>query len=198
MAAQVLRMRDAGRSLGEVAILFRINAQSGGVRGGAGRQGLPYVVRGAAGSSSVPRSARPSRGCAVPPGRARPGRPTTGSTPSGRHSRAWAGRRRRRRPGPDPGPLGVLAGLVDQAAEFAAGRAHDPGGSDLNAFVDDLDRRAAEQHARSPTGSPSPRSTPPGAGVGRGVLCGLQDGTLPITCAETRPRSRRSGGCSTS
>src|SRR4051794_35682910 len=45
VAAQVLRMRDAGRSLGEVAILFRINAQSEAFEEALAARGLPYVVR---------------------------------------------------------------------------------------------------------------------------------------------------------
>ena len=48
VAAQIARLRDGGRSLGEVAILFRINAQSESFEEALSARGVPYVVRGAA------------------------------------------------------------------------------------------------------------------------------------------------------
>src|SRR4051812_16522542 len=42
VAARVLRLRDQGRSLGEVAILFRINAQSEAFEDALSARGLPY------------------------------------------------------------------------------------------------------------------------------------------------------------
>ena len=48
VAAQVARLRDGGRSLGEVAILFRINAQSESFEEALSARAFLYVVRGGA------------------------------------------------------------------------------------------------------------------------------------------------------
>jgi DNA helicase II / ATP-dependent DNA helicase PcrA len=72
--------------------------------------------------------------------------------------------------------------LVDQAAEFAV--SHPEG--ELNAFVDDLDRRASEQHAPVADGvTLATFHAAKGLEWDAVFLCGLQDGTLPITYAET-------------
>jgi DNA helicase-2/ATP-dependent DNA helicase PcrA len=73
------------------------------------------------------------------------------------------------------------AALVDQAAEFAK-----TPGADLNAFVDDLDRRAAEQHAPVADGvTLASFHAAKGLEWDSVFLVGLQDGTLPITYADT-------------
>ena len=48
VAAAVERLRDAGTPPGEVAVLFRINAQSEAYEEALAARGIPYVVRGAA------------------------------------------------------------------------------------------------------------------------------------------------------
>ena len=76
--------------------------------------------------------------------------------------------------------------LMDQAAEFAR-----PTARDLDAFVDDLDRRAAEQHAPVADGvTLATFHAAKGLEWDSVFLCGLQDGTLPITYAETPGRGR--------
>jgi DNA helicase-2/ATP-dependent DNA helicase PcrA len=70
--------------------------------------------------------------------------------------------------------------LVDQATEHAT---HD--GADLETFVADLDRRAAEQHAPVADGvTLATFHAAKGLEWDTVFLCGLQDGTLPITYAE--------------
>ena len=70
--------------------------------------------------------------------------------------------------------------LMDQAAEF------EKAGGDLAGFVDDLDRRAAEQHAPVAEGvTLATFHAAKGLEWDAVFLCGLQDGTLPITYAET-------------
>ena len=48
VAAEVVRLRDAGVPLREMAVLFRINAQSEAFEEALTAEGIPYVVRGAA------------------------------------------------------------------------------------------------------------------------------------------------------
>ena len=74
-----------------------------------------------------------------------------------------------------------LQALVDQAIEFA--RAD---GADLGGFVDDLDRRAAEQHAPVADGvTLATLHAAKGLEWDSVFLVGLQEGTLPFSYAET-------------
>ena len=74
--------------------------------------------------------------------------------------------------------------LVDQAEELRGrGRGLEP---DLAGFVDELDRRAAEQHAPVADGvTLATFHAAKGLEWDTVFLCGLQDGTLPITYADT-------------
>ena len=187
VAAQIAALRQSGRALAEMAVLFRINAQSENFEEALSGRGIPYVIRGAARFFDRPEvreavtrirgAARSRRG-----GRRRRHRP--------RHARRdGLDRRAARRARPDPGPVGVLAGAdgpgrrvrVD-AARSGTGRRR----SLLEAFVDDLDRRAAEQHAPVAEGvTLATFHAAKGLEWDSVFLCGLQDGTLPITYAET-------------
>jgi DNA helicase-2/ATP-dependent DNA helicase PcrA len=70
---------------------------------------------------------------------------------------------------------------MSQAEEFAGS-----GDVDLGGFVDDLDRRAAEQHAPVAEGvTLATFHAAKGLEWDAVFLCGLQDGTLPITYADT-------------
>lgn len=76
--------------------------------------------------------------------------------------------------------------LVHQAAQFAAEAASSHQPADLGAFVDHLDRRAAEQHAPVADGvTLATFHAAKGLEWDSVFLCGLQDGTLPITYADT-------------
>ena len=75
-----------------------------------------------------------------------------------------------------------LQALVDQAVEFSGA---DPA-ADLTALVEDLDRRAAEQHAPVAGGvTLATLHSAKGLEWDAVLLCGLVDGTLPITYADT-------------
>ncbi|WP_166133083.1 ATP-dependent DNA helicase UvrD2 [Nocardioides ochotonae] len=178
VAAQVLRLRDAGRPLGEVAILFRINAQSETFEEALAARGIPYVVRGAARFFDRPeireavtriRGAARSGEGSEPAETVRAILAGMGWTPDAPTAR---GQTRDR--------WESWQALVDQATEFAAA------GGGLDAFVDDLDRRAAEQHAPVAAGvTLATFHAAKGLEWDSVFLCGLQDGTMPITYAET-------------
>jgi DNA helicase II / ATP-dependent DNA helicase PcrA len=190
VAAQVLRLRDAGRSPGQVAVLFRINAQSEAFEEALAARGLPYVVRGAARFFD-----RPEVREAVTRlrGAARSGEATQ-ATEGGDGD--WVEVVRAILAGMGWSPEAPTTrgqtrdrweswqALVDQAAQFAAERAGE--GADLGAFVDHLDRRAAEQHAPVADGvTLATFHAAKGLEWDSVFLCGLQDGTLPITYADT-------------
>jgi DNA helicase-2/ATP-dependent DNA helicase PcrA len=185
VAAQIARLRDGGRSLGEVAILFRINAQSESFEEALSARGVPYVVRGAARFFDRPEvreavtrlrgAARSGEGAedgivqsvtGILGGMGWTSEPPTGRGQTRDRWESWQA-------------------LVDQAEEFAA-TPIDGQSSDLNAFVDDLDRRASEQHAPVADGvTLATFHAAKGLEWDSVFLCGLQDGTLPITYAET-------------
>jgi DNA helicase-2/ATP-dependent DNA helicase PcrA len=184
VAAQVTRLRDAGRSLGQVAVLFRINAQSETFEEALSARGLPYVVRGAARFFDRPevREALTRLRGAARSGEA-------GSDPDDMvqavaailGGMGWTPEAPTAR-GQTRDRWESWQALVDQAAEFAAAHA----GADLNAFVDELDRRASEQHAPVADGvTLATFHAAKGLEWDSVFLCGLQDGTLPITYADT-------------
>ena len=141
------------------------------------------------GSSTAPRCARRSPGSAARPAPARPATTACVETVRahpGRHGLDARGAVRAR---PDPRPLGVLAG----AGRPGAWSSPPAGRHDLDEFVDDLDRRAAEQHAPVADGvTLATFHAAKGLEWDSVFLCGLQDGTLPITYAET-PAADRGG-----
>jgi DNA helicase II / ATP-dependent DNA helicase PcrA len=181
VAAQVARLRDAGRSLAEVAVLFRINAQSESFEEALSARGIPYVVRGAARFFDRPEvreavtrirgAARSGEGAgsgiveavtAILAGMGWTPEPPTARGQTRDRWESWQA-------------------LVDQAAEFAKGE-----GAELNGFVDELDRRAAEQHAPVADGvTLATYHAAKGLEWDSVFLCGLQDGTLPFSYAVT-------------
>ena len=178
-AAAIARLRDGGRPLSEVAVLFRINAQSEAFEEALSARGIPYVVRGAKRFFE-----RPEVHEAVTRlrGAARSGQAADGVVETVRATLSGMGWN----PEP-PTARGQTRdrweswqALVDQAVELEGA------GGDLNAFVDELDRRAAEQHAPVADGvTLATFHAAKGLEWDSVFLCGLQDGTLPITYAET-------------
>ena len=168
--------------LGEVAILFRINAQSEAYEEALSARSIPYVLRGAArffdrpevreavtrirGAARSGESEEEAGGVLDTVRATLAGMGWTEDPPEAR------GQTRDR--------WESWQALVDQAVSF-----ENAGGS-LAAFVDDLDRRAAEQHAPVAEGvTLATFHAAKGLEWDSVFLCGLQDGTLPITYAET-------------
>jgi len=180
IASRIQALRDAGRPLSEVAVLFRINAQSEAYEEALADRGIPYVIRGAArffDRPEVREAVTRLRGAARSGDGGDDLLELVKATLSGM---GWA---------PDA-PTGrgqtrdrweSWQALVSQAEQFAKTPGATPG-----AFVDDLDRRAAEQHAPVAEGvTLSTFHAAKGLEWDSVFLCGLQDGTLPITYADT-------------
>ncbi|HLN77432.1 MAG TPA: ATP-dependent DNA helicase UvrD2 [Nocardioidaceae bacterium] len=181
VAAQILDLQRAGTPMREVAILFRINAQSEAFEEALAARGIPYVVRGAARFFERPEvrqavtllrgNARGSDGSGdgvVADVKAvLAGMEWTEKAPTGRGNvrDRWES----------------LQAIVSQAEEFAA--AHDAAG--LGAFVDELDRRAAEQHAPVAQGvTLATLHAAKGLEWDAVFLVGMHEGTMPIIYAE--------------
>jgi len=182
VAARILALRNAGREVSEIAILFRINAQSEAFEEALAARGIPYVVRGAArffDRPEVREAVTRIRGAARSGEAAEQGSGVLDTVRATLSGMGWTPEAPATR-GQTRDRWESWQALVDQAAEFEAG------GGDLGGFVDDLDRRASEQHAPVAGGvTLATFHAAKGLEWDAVFLCGLQDGTLPITYAET-------------
>lgn len=182
VAGQIVRLRNQGVDLAEMAVLFRINAQSESFEEALAAKQIPYVVRGAArffDRQEVKQAVTLLRGTARSGGGGDSLVDDVIATLSGL---GWS---------PEP-PAGrgqtrdrweSWQALVTMARQLDEERS---GGLDLGSFVDELDRRAAEQHAPQASGvTLATLHAAKGLEWDAVFLCGLQDGTLPITFAET-------------
>lgn len=179
VAARILTLREQGRSLGEVAILFRINALSEAYEDALSHRKIPYVIRGAARFFDRPevREAVTRLRGAARGGEGDEFLETVHGTLSGM---GWTSQPPVAR-GQTRDRWESWQALVDQATAFAKSP-----GATLGGFVDDLDRRASEQHAPVADGvTLATFHAAKGLEWDSVFLCGLQDGTLPITYADT-------------
>ena len=163
-------------------MLFRINAQSEAYEEALAARGIPYVVRGAArffDRAEVREAVTRLRGAArgdtgVPEGNLAESvgavLSVMGWTPEAPAAR---GQTRDR--------WESLQALVDQATELA-----ETGVADLGVFVDDLDRRASEQHAPVAGGvTLATLHAAKGLEWDAVFVVGVCEGTLPITYADS-------------
>ncbi|MBE7323527.1 ATP-dependent DNA helicase UvrD2 [Nocardioides sp. Y6] len=179
VAHQVSALIAQGVPASEIAVLLRINAQSENFEDAFAELGVPYVVRGAARFFDRPEV---RKAVTLLRGAARSGQSdetpleTVRATLSGLGWSAAAPTAR----GQTRDQWESWQALVDQAAAFLKE------GADLGAFVDELDRRASEQHAPVAEGvTLATLHTAKGLEWDAVFLVGLVEGTLPIVYAKT-------------
>ncbi|GAB2730214.1 ATP-dependent helicase [Nocardioides pakistanensis] len=181
VAAQILDLQRAGVPMREVAVLFRVNAQSEAFEEALAARGIPYVVRGAARffeRAEVRQAVTLLRGNARSDGGSGDGLVAdvkavlagmgwTEQAPTGRGNvrDRWES----------------LQAIVSQAEEFSETHAE----GDLTGFVAELDRRAAEQHAPVAQGvTLATLHAAKGLEWDAVFLVGMHEGTMPIVYAE--------------
>ncbi|HSV40391.1 MAG TPA: ATP-dependent DNA helicase UvrD2 [Nocardioidaceae bacterium] len=176
-AAEIKSLVTAGVPVSEIAVLFRINAQSEAFEEALAARSIPYVVRGA---ERFFQRAEVRQAVTLLRGSARSGEgeaDMVGTVKAVLTGMGWT----------DTAPTGrgnardrweSLQALVDQSVAFD--------GEGLNAFVDDLDRRASEQHAPVADGvTVATMHAAKGLEWDAVFVCGVHEGTLPIVYAET-------------
>ena len=188
-AAQVRREVDGGTPARGIAVLVRINAQSQAFEEALAARGVPYVVRGAErffSRAEVRQAVTLVRGAAR--GQEDAGAPTVGpalveQVTAVLAGMGWAPTAPTAR-GSARDRWESLQALIDLAAAFAEA---DPA-APLRSFVDDLDRRAAEQHAPVADGvTIATLHAAKGLEWDVVFLAGACEGTLPITYAMDDP-----------
>ncbi len=183
VAAEVRALLDAGTPAREVALLFRVNAQSEAYEEALAARNIPYVVRGAERffrRAEVRQAVTLLRGGArsAPDGGGR-GSELVDQTQAVVAGMGWSTEA--------PGTRGnardrweSLQAIVDLATAFSTAQPE----ATLGDFVDDLDRRAAEQHAPVADGvTVATLHTAKGLEWDAVFLCGVHEGMLPISYA---------------
>jgi DNA helicase-2/ATP-dependent DNA helicase PcrA len=184
VAAEIEQLHASGRPWSQIAVLFRINAQSETFEEALTARGIPYVVRGAArffDRPEVREAVTRLRGAA----RSEGGDllETVHATLAGM---GWTQRPPEAR-GQTRDRWESWQALVDQAHEFARTR-EQAAPATLSEFVAELDRRAAEQHAPVAEGvTLATFHAAKGLEWDSVFLVGLQEGTLPISYALDSP-----------
>ena len=182
VAAEVTRLRDAGVPLREMAVLFRINAQSEAFEEALTASGISYVIRGAA---RFFERQEVRQALALMRGEVRAGEQASDGVvervTAVLGAMGWSERAPETR-GQARDRWESLQALVSQAVTFAEGEV----APTLAGFVAELDRRAHEQHAPVAEGvTLATLHAAKGLEWDAVFLCGMQEGSMPITYADT-------------
>ncbi|KRB75004.1 ATP-dependent DNA helicase [Nocardioides sp. Root190] len=182
VADRVARLHRAGTPYGEMAVLFRINAQSETFEDALTDRAIPYVIRGAARffeRREVREAVTRLRGAARS-GEADASGPWVEVVRAVLAGMGWSAEPPTTR-GQSRDRWESFQALVDQAEEFSSAQGIE---ASVGTFVDELDRRAAEQHAPTADGvTLATFHASKGLEWDAVFCCGVQDGTVPITYA---------------
>jgi len=174
VARSVERLAADGTPTSEIAVLFRINAQSEAFEEALAARGIPYVVRGAARFFERP-EVRQAVTLVRAAARTDPATPVVELVRAALTGMGW---------GPDaPAARGqtrdrweslqALVAMADESADLSA-----------EAFVAELDRRAAEQHAPAAGGvTLATLHAAKGLEWDAVFLAGMHDGVMPLVHA---------------
>jgi DNA helicase-2/ATP-dependent DNA helicase PcrA len=186
VAAEVLALTEAGTLPREIAVLFRINAQSEAFEEALAARGISYVVRGAARFFERPevrQAVTLLRGNARSQEEEGDGEALADTVRAVLAGMGWSAQ-------PPTGRGNVrdrwesLQAIVSQAEDFARSAGADVAAS-LAGFVAELDRRAAEQHAPVAEGvTLATLHAAKGLEWDAVFLTGVHEGTIPIVYAE--------------
>ena len=197
-AAQIRDLVDAGTPPGEVAVLFRINAQSEAFEEALASRGVPYVVRGGDRFFQRPEV---RQAVTLLRGSARAAADRTESAVTDDSAGVvtlvrdvLAGMGWTREAPTSRGKVRdrweSLQAIVDQATTFVVAASGGPSSVSVADFVADLDRRAAEQHAPAADGvTVATLHAAKGLEWDAVFLAGLVDGTLPYSASLDSPAS---------
>ncbi|MGY0230544.1 ATP-dependent DNA helicase UvrD2 [Longispora urticae] len=182
VAARCAALIDAGTPPSEIAVLYRINAQSEVYEGALADAAVPYVLQGSERFFERGEIRQAMVALRVATRTADPSAPLVPTVAEALDAVGW------RSENPPAGGAArekweALAALVGLAEEFAASRAGD---TSLSAFTEELDRRAAAQHAPTVEGvTLASLHSAKGLEWDAVFLVGLADGTLPTVYAKT-------------
>jgi DNA helicase-2/ATP-dependent DNA helicase PcrA len=182
-ARRIKELLDAGVSASEIAVLFRVNAQSEVYEQALSEQGIPYLVRGGERFFARPEvrqamiALRQAAGGGVVSGGDLPGTVREVLTPLGLLAEPPVGGAARQR-------WESLLALVELAEELAASAAE----AALQQYVAELEQRADAQHPPTVEGvTLASLHAAKGLEWDAVFLVGLVDGTLPIQHADDDP-----------
>ena len=178
---QIQHLRGVGVRFGDMAVLFRINAQSEHLEEALSQADIPYTVRGAA---RFFERQEVRQAIALLRGQVRGGVPTQTSlgeqVAEALSSIGWSPKAPETR-GQIRDRWESLQALLDLAVDFAA---QSPEGA-LETFLAELDRRTTEQHAPSADSvTLATIHTAKGLEWEAVFVVGVQEGSLPITYAQ--------------
>lgn len=194
VADEIVRLHRDGTPYREMAILFRINAQSETFEEALGERGVPFTLRGVEGYFSRPEV---RQAVTLLRGAARAGQDDDSGTLADQVRSVLASMGHT-----DAAPSGTgasrdrwesLHALVTMAEDFAAVDADTdaagvrPPAATLSALVDDLDRRAQTAHAPTADGVTLATLHAAKGLEWDAVFCaGMHEGMMPISYADTR------------
>lgn len=180
-AADILALTQQGVPTREIAVLFRINAQSEAFEEALAARGIAYVVRGAARffeRREVRQAVTLLRGNARSEGGSGDG--LAADVRAVLAGMGWSAQAPTGR-GNVRDQWESLQALVSQAEDFLTGRPD----ATMTDFVEELDRRASEQHAPVAEGvTLATLHAAKGLEWDAVFLVGMHDGTMPIVYAE--------------